>query len=259
MNLTKSPSKTLSEQQRHLETTKSRKVLNRAKADSMSLCVQRDTASLTNRITDNLSKISRVFDFDSNVFATRVYERAFRGSIKDILRRQQQLPSEKVAMSSKLSGDLYLYGEDQLGVEKLINIVEDHTHYPSLDWTRRRASIQNVALDLLVSIAKLITVDWKQEETVILLAYSSLPPRAEGRPTRDKALEACALIWWSALLVTHEPESENPPAYPRYNVSKHEMLFHVEIILAGGLNIYCGNTKARVYVLPNTFAQNATC
>ena len=83
-------SKTLSAQQRYLETSKNRKVLHRAKADSVSLYVHRDSASLTSKMTDNLSKISRVFEFDSNIFSTGVYERAFRGSVRDLLRRRQQ-------------------------------------------------------------------------------------------------------------------------------------------------------------------------
>jgi guanine nucleotide-binding protein G(i) subunit alpha len=71
-------SNTLSEQQRHLETTKTRKFLKRAQVDSVSLLVQRDNASFSSKMTDNLSKISRVFEFDRDVFSTNVYERAFR-------------------------------------------------------------------------------------------------------------------------------------------------------------------------------------
>jgi hypothetical protein len=57
-------SNTLSEQQRHLETTKTRKFLKRAQVDSVSLLVQRDNASFSSKMTDNLSKISRVSEFD---------------------------------------------------------------------------------------------------------------------------------------------------------------------------------------------------
>jgi hypothetical protein len=39
--------------------------------------------------TDNLSKLSRVFDFDQEVFSTKIYARAFRGSLKTVLRQQQ--------------------------------------------------------------------------------------------------------------------------------------------------------------------------
>lgn len=41
-------------------------------------------------MTDNLSKLSAVFDFDQALFSSNVYQRAFRGSIKQILRQNQQ-------------------------------------------------------------------------------------------------------------------------------------------------------------------------
>jgi hypothetical protein len=79
----------MAEQKRLLEKPKTRRVLQRAKADSASLFVHRDTASFMSRVTDNLSKMSLVFDFDPALFSSGVYHRVFRGSLKYRLRQQQ--------------------------------------------------------------------------------------------------------------------------------------------------------------------------
>jgi hypothetical protein len=56
--------------------------------DTASLFVHRDTDSLITRVTDNLSKLSIKFEFDSKLFVSKVYERAFRSSVKKSLRVQ---------------------------------------------------------------------------------------------------------------------------------------------------------------------------
>jgi hypothetical protein len=80
----------MAEQKQLLEKPRTRRVLQRAKADSASLFVHKDSTSMKSRWTDNLSKVSRVFDFDPEVFSTGVYHRVFRGSLKYRLRQQQQ-------------------------------------------------------------------------------------------------------------------------------------------------------------------------
>jgi hypothetical protein len=64
-------------------------VFRRIENDTESLIVHRDTASILSRCTDSLSKISIIFTFDGELFASRVYDRAIRGSLKQALRRQQ--------------------------------------------------------------------------------------------------------------------------------------------------------------------------
>jgi guanine nucleotide-binding protein G(i) subunit alpha len=78
-----------------LEKTSTRKIFNRVKDDTSSLYIQRDSASIYSRCTDNLSKISRIFEFDRELFTSKVYEKVFRGSLKDTvenMRREQQQP-----------------------------------------------------------------------------------------------------------------------------------------------------------------------
>ncbi|OCL04708.1 hypothetical protein AOQ84DRAFT_380310 [Glonium stellatum] len=79
----------ISEQKNFLEKPTSRKILQRVRDGSSSLGVLRDKTSLCSKCTDNLSKISMVFPFDRVLFETKVYERALRASLKEILRRRQ--------------------------------------------------------------------------------------------------------------------------------------------------------------------------
>ena len=58
--------------------------------DTASLFVHRDTDSFITRMTDNLSKLSVVFTFDRELFISKVYERAFRGSVKESLKLLQK-------------------------------------------------------------------------------------------------------------------------------------------------------------------------
>jgi hypothetical protein len=80
----------MAEQSRLLEKPRTRRVLQRVKVDSASLFVHRDSSSFKSKMTDNLSKMSVVFDFDPEVFSSGVYHRVFRGSLKHRLRQQQQ-------------------------------------------------------------------------------------------------------------------------------------------------------------------------
>ncbi|EXJ67286.1 guanine nucleotide-binding protein subunit alpha, other [Cladophialophora psammophila CBS 110553] len=88
--------KTISEQKGLLEKSSTRNVLRRMELDSASLLVHRDSASLISQWTDNLSKLSAIFSFDRELFVSKIYERAFRGSIKESLRRQQGDTQAKV-------------------------------------------------------------------------------------------------------------------------------------------------------------------
>ncbi|KAH7411697.1 hypothetical protein DE146DRAFT_250965 [Phaeosphaeria sp. MPI-PUGE-AT-0046c] len=100
----------MSDQKRFLERPRSRRVLRSAKADSESLLVHQDTTSFKSRLTDNLSKMSMVFDFDPAVFSSGVYHRVFRGSLKYRLRQQQRRPYTRDQSDDAESND----GSDDL-------------------------------------------------------------------------------------------------------------------------------------------------
>ncbi|RDL42542.1 Uncharacterized protein BP5553_02521 [Venustampulla echinocandica] len=76
--------KAISEQKIMLEKTSTRKIFKRVKDDTSSL-----------RCTDSLSKISKMFEFDRELFISKVYEKALRGSLKDTvenMRREAEQP-----------------------------------------------------------------------------------------------------------------------------------------------------------------------
>lgn len=192
-------------------------------------------------MTDNLSKISRIFEFDQNIFSTRVYERAFRGSVKSALRQQQvAAPAGQMAPYERI----YLLGDDEAGKDLLINaLYPTHTEDYTEDWMLYRLQMQQLCVDLISTIIKRGTPDWDAQHISVLLSYSKGPH--EARPSFSDALEACAILWWSSLRRLHEPDPD-PQGYLREKIEFKNMVFHVDIIPAGGLNIYCGNIMARL-------------
>ena len=78
-------SKTLSEQQKWLETPVNRRVFDQSKDNSSSLFVLRDSSSTLSKWTQstvNSSKLSRVFVFDQELMTSKVYQRLFRALCK---------------------------------------------------------------------------------------------------------------------------------------------------------------------------------
>lgn len=70
-----------------------------------SLLVHYDNGSRFSSMTDNLSKLSWVFDFDSEVLLSGPYERAFRSSLRNSLRRfkkDKENPILEKAVSASL-------------------------------------------------------------------------------------------------------------------------------------------------------------
>ncbi|RYP40254.1 hypothetical protein DL767_001797 [Monosporascus sp. MG133] len=81
--------KTMSEQKMLLEKPKTRKVFRKIEHDTESMIVHRDKSSILSRYTGNISKLSMVFDFDHELFISRVYDRVLRASLKGAVRREQ--------------------------------------------------------------------------------------------------------------------------------------------------------------------------
>ncbi|RYP05738.1 hypothetical protein DL764_003596 [Monosporascus ibericus] len=81
--------KTMSEQKMLLEKPKTRKVFRKIEHDTESMIVHRDKNSILSHCTDNVSKLSMVFDFDQELFISRVYGRVLRASLKGAIRREQ--------------------------------------------------------------------------------------------------------------------------------------------------------------------------
>ncbi|KAF4624195.1 hypothetical protein G7Y89_g13977 [Cudoniella acicularis] len=112
--------KAISDQRVLLEKSSTRKIFQRVRDDSSSLYVQRDSASLYSRCTDNLSKISKVFHFDRELFLSRVYEKALLSSMKDTvenLRRQQSEGNDEKKLQRDSKSEKYVYKVLLLGNE----------------------------------------------------------------------------------------------------------------------------------------------
>ncbi|KAI0443853.1 hypothetical protein F4803DRAFT_294885 [Xylaria telfairii] len=95
----------VSEQHSLLSKSSSRKIFKGVQRDTTaSLLVHYDNGSLFSRVTDNLSKLSWVFDFDPEVLLSGPYERAFRSSLRNSLRRfkkdKEKRTSEKTVLGS---------------------------------------------------------------------------------------------------------------------------------------------------------------
>ncbi|KAI4932446.1 hypothetical protein J4E85_002844 [Alternaria conjuncta] len=246
--------KTLSEQQRILGTNKTRKVLDRAKADSISLYVHRDSASLTSKMTDNMSKISRVFEFDSNIFSTGVYERAFRGSVRDLLkRRQQTLRSHPIASSAveptptpgSLQSICFL-GPDQIGMDLLIDTIQTDQHHLHDEWALHQWELRKLFLSLVITIVRTRSDHCDEEDAGIVMRFMRteeyLERYSELHSVSHKALGACTRIWNDAVQLAQDPHVRN--AY-RERVEFGKMVFWVQIIPDRGLSVTSGNYAAR--------------
>ncbi|KAM7201197.1 G-protein alpha subunit domain containing protein [Naviculisporaceae sp. PSN 640] len=81
----------LSKQKVLLEDSDTRKVFKKMEDDTASLLVHRDVDSLVTGTATSItsSKRSIIFDFDSKLFTTRIYQRWIRGSVKKSLLQQQ--------------------------------------------------------------------------------------------------------------------------------------------------------------------------
>ncbi|KAI0818406.1 hypothetical protein GGR55DRAFT_74012 [Xylaria sp. FL0064] len=89
---------TLASQKSFLGTSNARNTLKQAKRDTASLYVLRDADSLLSRsfsrLTGVSSKLSMTFEFDNELFRTRVYDVAHRASIKGAIRRREHSLAE---------------------------------------------------------------------------------------------------------------------------------------------------------------------
>ncbi|CAN9276781.1 unnamed protein product [Alternaria alternata] len=245
--------KTLSAQQRYLETSKNRKVLHRAKADSVSLYVHRDSASLTSKMTDNLSKISRVFEFDSNIFSTGVYERAFRGSVRDLLRRRQQnmtaqsstaQKTESVSTSNSLR-KIRILGQDHTGKDLLVNCIEAAHLIDQEQCRLYNSKLQELCIDFVSTIVKDRSDVCDDEDVRILTSYAVLEPHSSQTSVRKDALNSCVRIMRKAVELNEEFSSVAFNV-PTDRIKFEDMVFWVRCIPGRGLSINSGNLAAEL-------------
>ncbi|KAF2114217.1 G-protein alpha subunit-domain-containing protein [Lophiotrema nucula] len=124
--------KSMSEQKALLQSPRARGIIDRMETDSASLIVHRDSSSFISNWTDNLSRFSIRFDFDRELFVTRVYERIFRISVKDALRRRRTLTQQHDHVS--------LRGETPTNLQ---SIIEDRERSHMIDREIRKDRIMS--------------------------------------------------------------------------------------------------------------------
>ena len=182
--------------------------------DSASLFVHRDTASLISQWTDNLSKLSAIFSFDRELFVSRVYERALRGSVKEALRRQQGDTKARMrsqAIDRRLEVDsrrlrreckVLLLGSDDSGKNEIVKQWKIHYQngYTAEELALYRPTIyKNVigCAKALISAMKQFEIHPEQELNraycEFLLDYSVDPD--PNKPLGKKVGKAISSIW----------------------------------------------------------------
>jgi hypothetical protein len=197
-----------------LEKSSTRKVLRRVEIDSASLFVHRDTASLISQCTDNLSKLSAVFSFDRELFVSKVYERALRGSVKEALRRQQgdtQARMRSQAIDRRLEEDskrlrrelkVLLLGSRESGKDEIVKQwkILHQNGYTAEELALYRLTIYNNVIDCakaLIGAMKQFEIHPERELNraycEFLLDYSIDPD--PNKPLGTKVGEAISSIW----------------------------------------------------------------
>jgi len=96
-------SNALTEQKKVLERKSTRTAIAKVEKDSASLIVQHDDGSFLTASTDNLSKLSRIFPFDSELLASKVYDRIWRHTVRLQLRTKRGTKS--LAPASEVPGE----------------------------------------------------------------------------------------------------------------------------------------------------------
>ncbi|CAN9318172.1 unnamed protein product [Alternaria alternata] len=204
-------------------------------------------------MTDNLSKISRVFEFDSNIFSTGVYERAFRGSVRDLLRRRQQnmtaqsstaQKTESVSTSNSLR-KIRILGQDHTGKDLLVNCIEAAHLIDQEQCRLYNSKLQELCIDLVSTIVKDRSDVCDDEDVRILTSYAVLEPHSSQTSVRKDALNSCVRIMRKAVELNEEFSSV-AFNFPTDRIKFEDMVFWVRCIPGRGLSINSGNLAAEL-------------
>lgn len=120
-------SNTLAEQNSVLLKPQSRKVLKRMEDDAASIAVLRDVDSLFSGnlgTTIRSSKRSLIFDFDGELFRSRIYQTWIRGSVKNSLLKQQGSSLEEWLRSQAIDRRLTEEARESRGYKILVQALD---------------------------------------------------------------------------------------------------------------------------------------
>jgi hypothetical protein len=207
-------------------------------------------------MTDNMSKISRIFEFDSDIFSSGVYERAFRGSVRDLLKRRQQtlrthLPTPSTTESTmppKSLNSICLLGPDQIGLDFLINTIPIDGNIVLDEWTLHQWEIRKLFLSLVATIVEsLMDLESSNSDDIGILRRFMKSERyteLELELATARALKACIRIWKGAVQLDQEFHAYNSSGK---RTEFMNMVFWVETMSGRVLSITSGNYAASLY------------
>lgn len=105
----------LSQEWSLLRSRESRHIIQRLRDDSSSLLWLRDSESIFSRktvSTSNSKKLETVFDFDGEVFNSRVYQEALRSNMKQVLSHKAPAQSNPHDLTTPITNDTFLLEDD---------------------------------------------------------------------------------------------------------------------------------------------------
>jgi hypothetical protein len=177
---------------RLLEIPTTREILERTKADTASLVVHRDNTSRISRWTDNLSKISVAFEFDREVFSSRVYEQKFRSALKDELRE-----SARRSITDQLSGEFVTFRRQMPPMQAVV--ADPDTISVETRPIQGRLVVKDMAFEKQTTIFR--NVQFRGESVAeITLLLSFLQSSYETQPLSERTLASspgCRMVFHS--------------------------------------------------------------
>ena len=153
--------RSLSQGRTLLQSLESRHVIQRLRDDTSSLLWLRDSESILSKktvSTSNSELLETVFDFDSEVFNTRVYQVALRSNMKQVLSHKASGHSKPDDLASPTTHDTSLPLTDEAGADtetiKAKSVLYASVYHDSTRYAPRRVSIWSQLSEQITSRKK---------------------------------------------------------------------------------------------------------
>jgi len=225
----------------------------------MALYAHRDSASFVSAKTGKRSKMSRVFEFNSDISSTAIYERVSRASFRDLLGRRQHALKAR-AKTAKTTGSapksesfesMCFLGPDQIGIDLLVDTLHSDQDTLPDEWALYQWEVRKLFPSLINAIIKSRSDAWNSEDAKLIMRFMHAQgtERFSQSPSMfHDSLEACIRIWEGAIQLGQELHTFHSP---RERLEFEKMVFWVRMIPDRGLSISGGNYAARSYVVLN--------
>lgn len=181
--------------------------MSRVENDSASLCVLRDSASFSSRWSDNLSKLSLRFEFDKELFASSVYDRVFRKTVRNSFQQhhlfrgqnfkrltERPKPSN-IPFTRKLSNDSFSKNTQQEIALKVILVGGDFSGKSKVFRQMRIRFGGQDTEDEVLALRDMVRRDLRECVGLLLKQMRDTDPQVESL----SAEEPWASVWTSVL------------------------------------------------------------